>query len=308
MDKGGNEINEVMVSVFCETFNHEPFIRQCLDGMLMQKTDFAFEVLIHDDASTDHTQMIIKEYAEKYPDIIKPILQHENQYSKGVDIWQTFQMPRARGKYIALCEGDDYWTDPLKLQKQVDFLETHLDFSMCFHGAMVKNETDTKQLTTCDQVEEKEYLTNDIFPGWVIPTASVIYRKSMIDKYPPLRHIEWRKYGDIELFLKCTHTGKVWGMSEFMSVYRMTDNGAVVSQNRDPMTQYKLILHYRFLMENFPQLDKRWPKAFISTYYYTQFRSSIGIGEKLKAVAIAFYYSPKYVIQKLLKKHPRGTY
>lgn len=327
--------NIFFVSIICPTYNQSSYIIDAMNGFAMQQTNFPFLAVIVDDASTDGEQEVIKSYIEEHfdhsersgynkwetEDAFWIFARHKvNENCHFVAVFLTrnlYKEPEKKEtvikewtntKYIALCEGDDYWTDPLKLQKQVDFLETHLGFSMCFHGAMVKNETDTKQLTTCDQVEEKEYLTNDIFPGWVIPTASVIYRKSMIDKYPPLRHIEWRKYGDIELFLKCTHTGKVWGMSEFMSVYRMTDNGAVVSQNRDPMTQYKLIFHYRFLMENFPRLDKRWPKAFISTYYYTQFRSSIGIGEKLKAVAIAFYYSPKYVIQKLLKKHPRGTY
>ena len=87
----------------------------------MQKTDFPFEILIHDDASTDGTADIIREYEAKYPDIIKPIYQTENQYSKGIKVSQVYQFPRAKGKYIALCEGDDYWTDPYKLQKQVDF-------------------------------------------------------------------------------------------------------------------------------------------------------------------------------------------
>src|SRR5690606_25359461 len=102
------------------------FIRQCLDGIFMQKCNFEYEILIHDDASTDDTQKIIKEYQQKYPEIIKPILQTENQYSKGVrGIMARFNFPRAKGKYIALCEGDDYWTDPLKLQKQIDFLENN---------------------------------------------------------------------------------------------------------------------------------------------------------------------------------------
>lgn len=101
-----------LVSICCLTFNHEPYIRECLDGFLMQKTNFPFEVLIHDDASTDHTADIIREYEVQYPNIIKPIYQNENQYSKGVRVTWTFQFPRAKGKYIAMCEGDDYWTAP----------------------------------------------------------------------------------------------------------------------------------------------------------------------------------------------------
>lgn len=88
---------------------------------MQQKTNFPIEVLIHDDASTDGTQDIIREYEKKYPNIVKPIYQKENQYSKGVKVSLVYNYSRARGKYIALCEGDDYWTDPYKLQKQVDF-------------------------------------------------------------------------------------------------------------------------------------------------------------------------------------------
>lgn len=114
-----------LVSIICITYNHEPYIRQCLDGFMMQKTNFPFEVLIHDDASTDKTADIIREYEARYPDVIKPIYQTENQYSKGVKIGLTYLYPNAKGKYIAECEGDDYWTDPLKLQKQVDFLDSN---------------------------------------------------------------------------------------------------------------------------------------------------------------------------------------
>lgn len=117
--------NKVLVSIICDVYNHEPYLRLCLDGFVFQKTNFPFEVLIHDDASTDNSPSIIIEYTKKYPDIFKPIIQKENQYSKKVGIWKTFQFPRVSGKYVAFCEGDDYWTDPLKLQKQVDYLETH---------------------------------------------------------------------------------------------------------------------------------------------------------------------------------------
>ena len=127
------------VSISCLAYNHEPYISKCLDGFIMQKTDFPFEVLIHDDASTDRTADIIREYEAKYPDIIKPIYQTENKYSKGIGITKTYQFPRAKGKYIAMCEGDDYWTDPLKLQKQVDFLEKNEEYSACFHDIEIVN-------------------------------------------------------------------------------------------------------------------------------------------------------------------------
>src|SRR5690606_34510298 len=104
--------NNILVSISCLTFNHEKYIRRCLEGFIRQKTEFPFEVLIHDDASTDKTSDIIKEYEVDFPHLLKPIYQTENQYSKGISISSTYNFPRARGRYIAMCEGDDYWTDP----------------------------------------------------------------------------------------------------------------------------------------------------------------------------------------------------
>ena len=122
-----------LVSVICNAYNHELYIRDALKGFVTQKTDFPLEILIHDDASTDKTADIIREYEAQYPDLIKPIYQTENQYSRGGI--GKFQFPRAVGKYIAFCEGDDYWTDPLKLQKQVDALEAHPEVDICAHAA-----------------------------------------------------------------------------------------------------------------------------------------------------------------------------
>ncbi len=115
----------ILVTVRCLAYNHAPYIRQCLEGFVMQKTSFRFQVIIHDDASTDGTDDIIREYAEKYPDIIVPIFETENQYSKRNGAISRQMNRLMKGTYAAYCEGDDYWTDPLKLQKQVSFLEQH---------------------------------------------------------------------------------------------------------------------------------------------------------------------------------------
>lgn len=123
-----------LISICCLSFNHAVFLRQCLEGFLSQQTEYSYEILIHDDCSTDGTIEIIKEYSQKYPDIIFPIFELENQYSKGkASTIDFYNYKRARGKYIAYCEGDDYWTDPYKLQKQVSFLEDHPEYSVCFH-------------------------------------------------------------------------------------------------------------------------------------------------------------------------------
>lgn len=126
-------MDNIMVSVLCLVYNHEKYLRKCLDGFVMQKTDFPFEVIINDDASTDSSATILREYEEKYPDLFHVIYQTENQYSKNVSITGTFLYPASRGKYIAFCEGDDFWSDPLKLQKQVNALESHPDCHMCIH-------------------------------------------------------------------------------------------------------------------------------------------------------------------------------
>lgn len=290
-----------LVSVCCICYNQEQYIRQALDGFVMQQTNFPFEVVISDDCSKDGTRAVLAEYKEKYPELIRDVSKDFNQ---GVISNWWYVQSEARGKYTAICEGDDFWTDPLKLQKQVDFLESHPEYSMCFHGAEIKNESRTRELITCKEIENKEYQTNDIFPGWVIPTASVIYRREMVEKYPSLKYPEWAKYGDIVLFLKCVHVGRVWGMSEKMSVYRMTENGAVVSQRNEVDYKDRLCKHYMFLMENFPLLDKTWPKNYIATWYYTKFRD----GKNLRDLWIAFRNAPLYVIKKILKIKVDGTY
>lgn len=130
-----------MVSICCITYNHAKFIRSCLDGFLMQKTTFPIEVIIHDDASTDGTREIIEEYTRNHPGIFFPMFQTENQYSKGVrGMNAKYNFPRCSGKYIALCEGDDYWNDPLKLQQQVDFLESNEAYFITGHDANIVDE------------------------------------------------------------------------------------------------------------------------------------------------------------------------
>ena len=166
-----------LVCILTITYNHEPYIHDALEGFVMQKTDFPFVAIVHDDASTDGTAAIIREYAEKYPDIIKPILETENQYSKHDGSLGRIMQNAARAsgaKYIALCEGDDYWTDPLKLQKQVDFLETHPDYSMCFTEAIEfwQNGGYPNKLLI-EECEDRDIEPLELLEGMRIPTASV---------------------------------------------------------------------------------------------------------------------------------------
>lgn len=173
---------DILVSVVCNTYNQSGYIRDALEGFLMQKTEFPFEVLVHDDASTDGTAQIIREYSQKYPELILPVLQTENQYSQGVSIFRTFQFPRARGKYIAFCEGDDYWTDPLKLQKQVEAMEAHPDVDICAHRTMI-TQNEKKVAFSPKKSKDTLFSASEVIAGGgaFVSTASLLFRRSLAE-------------------------------------------------------------------------------------------------------------------------------
>lgn len=225
--------DNVIVTIRCLVYNHEPYIRQCLEGFVMQKTNFPFEAIVHDDASTDGSAAVIKEYAEKYPDIIKPIYETENQYSKHDGSLRRIMDSHTRGKYIAYCEGDDYWTDPLKLQKQVDFLEGHPEYTMCFHAAILKWEKKEHPDSLFYKVEEREYSGPEIFKRWIVATASVVFKASVLDSdiYKKVLQDKRFLYGDNPLFLSAAKLGRIYGMKDVMSVYRKHEGGAVFFHN-----------------------------------------------------------------------------
>lgn len=133
-----HRLDEIVVSICCVTYNHEHYIRDAIDGFLSQVVNFKYEIIIHDDASGDSTAKIIREYEDRYPDLFRCIYQSLNQYSLGKKPFQSYVAPYARGKYIAFCEGDDYWTDPYKLQKQIDFLEENVDYVICYADAITR--------------------------------------------------------------------------------------------------------------------------------------------------------------------------
>lgn len=204
-----------VVSIRCLVYNQENYIRDCLDGIVMQKTNFKFEAVIHDDVSTDGTVAIIQEYAERYPDIIKPIYETENQFSKKDGSLSRIMNAHTHGKYVALCEGDDYWTDPLKLQKQVDFLEANPDVSMCFHRAKVLYDGNESPLY--GSLTQREYSVSEILKRWLVPTCSVMYRREIIPAVPYDKEF---CVGDNVLFATCGKFGKLYCLSDEMSVYR----------------------------------------------------------------------------------------
>lgn len=166
-----------LVTIRCLVYNHAPYLRQCLDGFVKQKTNFRFEALIHDDASTDGSADIIREYAEKYPDIIIPLIETENLYSKQDGSFTRSMNLLTRGKYVAFCEGDDYWSDTGKLQEQVDFLEGHPDYSAIFGTAKVVSENGNTILGTYPQGLNKSTLElADLLKRNWVQTCTVMYR------------------------------------------------------------------------------------------------------------------------------------
>ena len=238
------ELN-VKLSVCCISFNQKEFIIKSLDGILAQKTDFRFEIIIHDDASTDGTKEIIESFQEKYPDIIFPYYQKENQYSKGVrGFMAKYNYPRCRGKYIALCEGDDYWTDPYKLQKQVDFLEANSEYSLVFHktkaiqkGQLVEDNVIENRF---DKVLDKSnILTTDLLRiGNFIHTCSVVFRR---DKLLIPKEMNFSPVGDYILFISLSQQGKIKRLEEEMAVYR---KGSGSYSSLSPIDMQRKIIQY----------------------------------------------------------------
>jgi glycosyltransferase involved in cell wall biosynthesis len=215
-------MNQTLVSISCITYNHAPYIKECLDGFLMQKTNFAFEIIIHDDASSDGTKEIIEEYVSKYPDIIFPLIQIENQYSKGIrGMMPRFNFPRCQGKYIALCEGDDYWTDPYKLQKQVDFLEANEEYSL-YLGNLQRIEEHEQDggFKTLKVISNTSFsltsrdLLKHPFHG---VTASAMFRKSALRSPEFMQKV---KVGEIALWMIVAKHGLVYFSNEVFGVYR----------------------------------------------------------------------------------------
>jgi len=221
-----------LVSIWCTAYNHEKYIKDAIESFLMQKTDFKFEVVIHDDASTDNTTCILKDYEKKYPQLIRVIYEKENQYSKHQYPPQfVYGMMRQelKGDYVAWCEGDDYWIDPNKLQIQIDYMETHSDCVMTGHDAVLINCRDNKKECISPFSCEKDLSYLDVLERLHIPTASLVFKKEML--YIDDDFLEMG-VGDYPLRLYCVTKGKVHYFDKAMSVYRYLTQGSWSSNQR----------------------------------------------------------------------------
>ena len=224
----------------CITYNHEPYIRDALEGFVLQKTNFPFVAIIHDDASTDGTKKIIQEYAERYPDIILPVYEPENLYSKNDGSFSKIikEIYEAVGaKYIALCEGDDYWIDPLKLQKQVGFLEANPDYSMCTSNVI--NLSNGKYNPSKWNSKKDRILTiEDIIMngGLFLATCSLVIRSKIFFEIP--QKVKKLHVGDYPLQIYMAYRGKVWMIAKDFCVYRIATSGSWTERQRQQQFDY----------------------------------------------------------------------
>ena len=259
-----------LASISCMTYNHAPFIRQCLDQLLAQKTNFPFEIIIHDDASTDGTREIIEEYVSKYPNIFFPYYQNVNQYSRGSrGLPSLYNYPRCRGKYIAICEGDDYWSDPLKLQRQVDFLESHADYVLAFHDFSVVDEKNhVIEASAVPARYQRDAKSEDLIMGrWLTMPLTLCFR-NVITEFPPEKYKVTN--GDTFLVSMLGHYGKGKWMGDNIenAMYRSHHGGVwsrVGSNDKLPIrlnTYYWLHSYYNRIGE------KTWAKKWYREILY----------------------------------------
>lgn len=259
-DKPVNKIKP-LVSVSVATYQHEHFIRQCLDGILMQKTDFPFEIIMGEDHSKDNTRAICIEYANKYPDKIRLFLRdrkishlydENGKFIKRLNGVLGFGRMSSRGKYIALCEGDDYWTDPLKLQKQVDFLEENQDYSMCFTNA-IKEKKGKREIYSDDK--RSIFTVSDLINGCFFNTCTLMFRNINRPKINV-----YFKSGDLVLAFEMFKYGKMHKIQDITSVYRIHSGGIAQSfgSSKWTLNNIKLFQYYNVY------LDKKYNKEFQS--------------------------------------------
>lgn len=269
--------NNPVVSIICLTYNQEEYVRDCLDGFMAQKTDFPFEILIYDDASTDSTPEIIREYALKYPTVFKPTFYTVNNYSQGLGFVGLYTgIKDARGKYVAYCEGDDYWTDPCKLQKQVGFLEENPQYVLCAHETRVRNEDYPQQngglfselkSNLFISAPGRHFTFDETLTGNIFHISSMMYRNR------PLELPRWLptvSACDMVLYMLIALEGDIYVLPDVMSVYR----GHVTSLTSSG-TEYGSVIRFHMLSIRVLRLMNRYLKRvyqkkiypIISRYY-----------------------------------------
>lgn len=292
-----------LASIRCLAYNQEQYIRQCLDGFVMQKTNFPFEIIVHDDASTDNTANIIREYAEKYPNI-HAILETENQYSKHDGSLARIVNQAIQGKYVALCEGDDYWIDPLKLQKQVDFLENHQEYAMVYTSSKIYDQTKCKMGNDLIGFSFKDF--NDLLARNCIPTLTTCIRTNITMEYTndvkPEQH-NWLM-GDYPMWLWIAYHYKIKFFPEATTVYRHQAESA--SHSRDLQKQEKFALSViditTFYIKKFNIVPQKEYWETINSTYFHYYDLYTHKGNFKKAIHYAKIIKPSFTTRRMRKK------
>lgn len=269
----------VIVSVCVQTYNQEDYIVECLDGILMQKTNFPFEVILGEDESTDNTRAICKRYAEQFPEKIKLFLRSRKDVIKingnATGRYNFIENLKAcSGKYIALCEGDDYWTDPLKLQKQVDFLEANPNYGMCLHNVQQLNTFDDSKNTIIPNViTNTDISLNEYVLSNRTATCSIMFKSTCF--FPIQNWFKKLPFGDLGLILSVLKAcnGKAHVLSDCMGVYRIHEKGIhgnLHKNNSRLIKAYKQHIQFTRIIKNELLKERTYKtiifKKYINTY------------------------------------------
>lgn len=248
--------DEIMVSVFCMTYNHENYVRDTLEGFLMQKTNFKYEILIHEDASTDRTAEILRDYEQYHPEVIKVFYEKENKYGKGIDYYYDILAPVSKGRYIAICEGDDAWIDEDKLQLQVDYMEEHPECSLIGHKAFLQypsNWTGERDARSMGYRYEGDVPYESVFKMWEIPTSSFLFRRDLYVQMP--KFFRNAPTGDEPLEFYLAGRGNVHFLNRVMSVYnKMTAESWSVKFLKNDFK--RMSMYYSGYLDLFHEIDR----------------------------------------------------
>lgn len=275
---GNDAIPCPLVTIKCWVYNHEPYLRDCLDGFVIQQTNFPFVAIVHDDASTDHSADIIREYAERYPNIIYPIYETENQYSKGSlgRIMDT-AVDATGAKYVAMCEGDDYWTDPYKLQKQVDFLESHPEYTFCCHRFKIY---DQRKGTYLREYAYNYYKANEdlvideklFFSVWVTQLLTTMMRSDIHHAIMTECYDTFHSGLDVYMYYLLLRRGNGISLNQQMGVYRWHDGGMAIGMSK--IESYKKgYIVTKCLLSSFPNDILLYPRLRYYALRYLRFIS-----------------------------------
>jgi glycosyltransferase involved in cell wall biosynthesis len=294
--------NLPLVSINCLVYNHAPFLREAFEGFLKQKTNFKFEIIIHDDASNDGSREIIDYYTDKYPDIFFPLIQRDNKYSQGIrGISERYNFPRCRGKYIAMCEGDDYWIDENKLQKQFDFMETNNEYSFCYTRFRSKDENTGIIINDKNDkyfVDNPTFITltfETLYRGWHMGSQTLFFKKCFLESN---FSAGYKHTKDIHLIAHLLKAGKGACLNLYGAIYRIHSGGVYsgATELENSMLSYEC---YKEIYMNNKSIDFLRLKYIQFTELY--FRKLLQHNHFFKAVRIGislFFFRKTFKVPK----------